>query len=615
MEEGIIVMVMNAGMDGFWLEESRYGCTEEDRERFIHNMDGSSPAVRLMLLVEKTLHAPRISEKPGTLIGRMDGNSETDRRTIIGIAQGMDIWCRRDSHTKDVYGDYTIWWMLDAGNAAAGSCSRRLQGRPDPVKDDEGRMMSLLAFAVRNGQWASRFADTLASFLTDAARHDGILGEDMKDDGMESQGYRLADEGAVPTRCIQALACMICHAFNDGYCQETGMSMVSPLSVTLSMTVNRCLDAPTAAGLPMVADGLYGQGRDPMSDLDAILHYAALNPHSPTSARSLGNNPGMLTIIPGGMFIGGNASNIAIRQNRRADDASMFAIITHPGFPDHMGRAVEDAGRLLSGMCRAIPESEHAGEPFHFPLLPYHTLERIAAAPARIIELMADPGPIGVAMQCDHDPEERSRNVPDARTTRDRMVVPEDEAKAQRRGMMMAGRICETDWSHHDTEETIGIIKAISPPNYDAVHDPMDFLGYHQGLPTIQRWQVGQFIASCMDTGRMGLASSMVWLAGFMESVNRTIGSGGTDPLDWDGHATWSMLMKGSMLRTMLEDDNSGLPDDFIATDFLARVSLKPYRGDESVDPRLSRFMIAMEPERSGWATTSSYVLLIDWGA
>lgn len=615
MEEGTVGMGVNAGVDGFWSEESRYGCTNEDRERFMHGMDGSSPAVRLMLLVEKTLHAPRIREKPGTLIGRMDGGSGTGRRTVIGIAQGMDAWCRRASHTTDVYGDFTRWWMLDAANAAAGACSRRLQGGPDSGRDDEGRMMSLLAFAVRNEAWASRFADTLASFFASAARYDGILGEDMKNDGMESPGYRLADEGAVPARCIQALACMICRAFNDGYRQETGGSMVSPLSATLSMTVGRCLDAPTAAGLPMVADSLYGQGRNPMSDLDAILHYAAMHPHSPSLARSLWNNPGMLTIIPGGMFIGGNASNTVILQNRRADDAGMFAIITHPGFPDHMGRAVEDAGRLLAGMYRAIPENEHTGEPFHFPLLPYHTLERIAAAPARIIELMADPGPIGVAMQCDHDPEERSCNVPGMRTTRDRMIVSEDEAKSQRRGMMMACRICETDWSHHDTEETIGIIKAISPPNYDAVRNPMDFLRYHPGIPTLQRWQVGQFIASCMDTGRMSLASSMVWLAGFMESVNRTIGSGGTDPLDWDGHATWSMLMKGSMLRTMLEDDNSGLPDDFIVNDFLARVSLKPYRSDESVDPRLSRFMIAMEPERSDWATTSSYVLLIDWGA
>ena len=606
---------MGIGLDGCWFEESRYGFTEEDADRFIHGMDGSSPAVRLMLLVEKAMHAPRIREKPGALIGRMDGGSETERRMIISIAQGMDAWSKRSSFKTGVYGDFTRWWMLDAANAAAGSCSRRLQGKPASGQDDEGRMMSLLAFAVRNEAWASRFADTLASFFAATARHDGILDEDMKGDGMDSRGYGLADEGAVSARCIQVLACMICHAFNDGYHQGTGVSMVSPLSVTLSMMVGRCLDAPTAAGLPMVADGLYGQGRDPMSDLDAILHYAAMHPHSPASARSLWNSPGMLTIIPGVMFIGENASNVAILQNRRADDAGMFAIITHPGFPDHIGEAVEDTGRLLAGMCGAIPENEHMGEPFHFPLLPYHTLTRIAAAPARIIELMADPGQVGVAMQCDHDPEERSYNVPESQRTSDRMVAPEDEAKSQRRGMMMACRICETDWSHHDTEETIGIIKAISPPNYDAVRNPMDFLRYHQGLPTLQRWQVGQFIASCMDTGRMGLASSMVWLAGFMESVNRTIGSGGTDPLDWDGHATWSMLMKGSMLRTMLEDDNSGLPDDFIVNDFLARVSLKPYRSDESVDPRLSRFMIAMEPERSDWATTSSYVLLIDWGA
>ena len=112
--EGIIGM--DTGMDGSWLKESRYGCTGEDVKRFIHGMDGSSPAVRLMLLVEKAMHAPRIRRRPNSMIGRLDGGSETDRRMIVSIAAGMDVWSKRSSHGTDVYGDFPRQWLLDPGN-------------------------------------------------------------------------------------------------------------------------------------------------------------------------------------------------------------------------------------------------------------------------------------------------------------------------------------------------------------------------------------------------------------------------------------------------------------------------------------------------------------------
>ena len=613
--EGIIGM--DAGMDGSWLKESRYGCTGDDVERFIHGMDGSSPAVRLMLLVEKAMHAPRIRRSPDSMIGRLDGCSETDRRMIAGIAAGMDVRSKHGGHGTTVYRDFPRWWLLDPQHAASAACSRRLRRKPAADHGDDGRMMSLMAFAVRNERWASRFADTLASFIVATAIHDHDISAESIN--AEASGYRLADEGTVSARCIQALACMICSAFNDGHDPD---SMVSPLSVTLSMIVSRCLDAPTAASLPMVGDGMYGPCRTPMDDLCMILRYAAPHPHKSTSPQGFGNSPGVLTIIPGGMFIGETASNVAILQNRRADDAGMFALITHPGFPDHMGRAVKETGRLLSRICRAMPEREPInaigspyGNAFHFPLLPYHTLTRIASASPRIIELMRDPGTLRVAMRCDHDPEERSYDTPAAQMTGEMMVVSKDEGKSQTRGMMMANRIINADWSHHDTDAAISIIKAISPPGYDAVRDPMDFIRDRPELPMIQHWQVELFIASCMDADRMSLASSIIMLADFMDTINRMIGRGGTEPLDWGGHDTWSMLMKGSMLRTMLEDDRSGLPDDFIVNDFLARVSLKPYRRDEGMDSRLSRFMITLHPERDNVAPDSNYVLLIDWGA
>lgn len=610
---------MRIGED-MWLKESRYGCTEEDMRRFIHGMDGSSPAVRLMLLVERTLYAPRISGTRTSMIRSLDGNSEASRRRIVAVAQGMDacsLYPDRDAgmdFARDEHADLARWWILSPRLACSHARTRRLYSRePDMGRRFQGRMMSLLAFAVHNGRWASLLIDTLAGFfgLSGACGRERPLASPSGD--VPGDGLRLVRDGLVPKRCIQALACMLCEAFNDGHERD---SMVSPLSVTLSMMVGRCLDAPTAASLPMVGDGMYGTERTPMDDLKTVLGHAARHPFDAVrrtdySTRVFGAN--MLTIIPEGDFVGDSDDvedcNVACREARCAVDAAMFALLTHPLFPEHVTDAVEQTDEVFTRMIR-----HDNGQLVHYPLLPYATVVRVAQAPPFIIGILSSPTHTSIRMRCDGGDEDTAHNL---KTCED-VIVAADEARSQKRGVIMADRIINTDWSHHDVDAMMRIIKALNPPPYEADHDPMGVFTKREQAPEVDAVKTTDFLVACMDSDRMGLAAEMMGLVDIFLHVDSLIGPFEPYSLDWSlfrrqpylgGSNRWSIRTTASALKAMIERadrKDSRMPDDFVVSDLMAGFSLQPYY-KRKPDPKASSILID--------ADSSQYELLIDWSA
>ena len=609
-------------MDDAWLHETVYGCTEEDMRRFIHNMDGSSPAVRLMLLVERTLYAPRISGTRTSMIRSLDGDSEASRRRIIAVAQGMDAcspYPDRDSGmnpARDDHADLARWWILSPGRACSHARTRRLYSRePDMGRRLQGRMMSLLAFAVHNGQWASLLTDTLAGFF-------GLSGACGRERPVSSPGgdaieggLRLVRGGLVPKRCIQALACMLCEAFSDGHEPD---SMVSPLSVTLSMMVGRCLDAPTAAGLPMVAGGMYGTERTPMDDLKTILGHAARHPFDAVrrtdySTRVFGAN--MLTIIPEGDFAGDfddvEDCNVACREDMCVVDAAMFALLTHPLFPEHVTDAVEQTDEVFT---RLRMMRHNNGQMAHYPLLPYATAVRVAKSPTFILGVISSPMHTNIRMRCDGEDEDTMHGL---KTCED-VVIAADESRAQKRGMVMAERIINTDWSHHSIDAMMRIIKALNPPPYEASHDPMGVFTKRTQAPEVDAGEMTDFLVACMDSDRMGLAAEMMGLVDIFLHVDSLIGPWGPHSLDWNlfrrqpylgGSSRWSIKTTASALKAMLERadrEDSRMPDDFVVSDLMAGFSLQPY-DDRKPDPKASSILIDTD--------SSQYELLIDWSA
>lgn len=614
----------DSGMDDAWLHETVYGCTDEDADRFIHNMDGSSPAVRLMLLVEKILYAPRIRRSPHSALAGLDGADEQSRRRIIDVASGMDTLTERKSTKDPVKADFTRWWVLEPGETASAACFRRLYGKPDEPggAQSSGRMMGLMGFAIRNEAWASRLAGVLESYCAASAAVDGIrVASDVQDTGSGIVGG-----GLVPERCSQALACMLCSAFNGGHGPGEGDGMVSPLSVTLSMIVSRCLDAGSAPALPMVADGLYGRGRDPMDDLESVLGYAAGHPRKASSTRNAWTDPGVLSILPGGSFVSGSAGNVVCLDSDRADDAGMFALLTHPLFPSDADKAVDEVEAVLSRICERMPgnggrKRHFPNEPVHFPLLAWPVFSKLAGQPPRMIEFLKNPELVRVAMRCDHDPYERSDHASIPLRTADRMLCSGEEAKSQRRGMVMAGRIVGADWSHHDVRGMVDIVRAFSPPPYDVTGDPLDSLKTRSASSTMGRWRVTDFLAYCMDAGRMGLAADMLCLEDLMACIDGKLGRGGSAPLDWRLYGKWRLSTSGTGFTAMLGrfvDDDAVMPDVFIVNDVLSGFACHPCADGDRLDPRASRFRVMMESESLDNGDTlkgSEYEVLIDWGA
>ena len=259
---------------GMWLRECAYGHDDDAISAFINDADTDTDfaPVRLMLLVERMLYLLPAHDDA------MDPSDMHCRNTIADAAARMGAMRKIGGYGLNIV-DTVGSWLLDPARAAGvvedPETSRvdieELIRRVPKVKDWMGevspRMLDMLAFAVRNREWSALLHDTLVSFIRHAQAH-----ESMGDD-------------TIPVRCGAILAAMIASAFNGGH-DRTGM--VSPLSVTMSMITGRVMDADTAAALPMVADGLYGHGRDPMDDLGDRVRQAAHVQHFPPIRQSYG---------------------------------------------------------------------------------------------------------------------------------------------------------------------------------------------------------------------------------------------------------------------------------------------------------------------------------------
>ena len=607
-----------------WLKETENGCDDDDRERFIHDMDGDSPAVRLMLLVEKILYAPRILRRAHSVLEDLDGGDEESRKRIISLAAGVDALTIRRLLEDGRHDDLARRWVIDPGDTVSATYYRRLYGRPSEGNGEySGRMMSLMAFASRNEQWASRLFDVLAFYCSHAAAASGIRVSDTD----RGSVFGPVGSGHVPEQCSQTVACMLCSAFNEKRRQGDDGRMMSPLSVTLSMIVSRCLDAKTVLALPTVSGGLYGHGRDPMDDLEALLGHAAKHPRKATYYRGDWNDPGAFSILPHGSYIGDRSfSNVVRMDGNHADDAGMFALITHPMFPEHTDEAASSVGMVLSRICSIMRGNSrdghhHSASPAHFPLLAWPEFKKLADQPPRMVGLLRNPERLHAAMRCGHDPHAHSDPHASMPRTGECLPYADDEAKSQRLGMLMAERIEGADWSHHDVKAMAGIVRTISPPPYDATRNPLDLLRPILDNPVVGEWSITDFLASCLDADRMDMVADMLRLENLMIGIDRKLGRGGSDPLDWDRHSKWRLSASGTaftaMLRVVMNDDTD-MPDEFIINDALSRIACQPCGDDDGRSPSASRFQVMLNPERldNGSAVqTDEYELLIDWGA
>lgn len=514
-----------------WLKESKRGNSVGSINRFIHGMDGDSPAVRLMLIVERVLLAPQLSAHSGDAAW-LGGDDEDKRGNMINAARNMDLVDFGDGN--DVVGSWTA-------SPDKGCLRSRQQSLFDAVDDDYGRLLDMISFAADNEQWAGMLADTLMSFIGKASRKDGCTdrnGGIIPWDRPRPLGFQ--GENPIPIRCISAMACMIQSAFGHTHNDDT----VSPFSVTMSMIVGRRLNAKSALELPMVADSLYGDGRTPMDDLKTILDQAGERGDDATLTAVWPQTLSLSACIP-------EHGGPDIAHADRMDDEGMFLLITDPAFPEHADTAMSHAGSALARIRPMLARTRYKQRPIRIPLLTTRMLTAASEAPARVVRLLDMLDDVEDPLRCDGDLERREPSYP---PRHDGMLSADREALLQRRGMMLASGIAATDWSRCDTEGMMRIIANMSTPRYEATADPMSMLAGEQEKPPAGGYAVDMFIIASLDSGNHRLAADMNALADLLLAVDKTIGGEhGDSPRLW-------MVGGASVLRTVLDEVAAGVP-------------------------------------------------------
>lgn len=525
--------------ESLWLKESRHGRDTRSIQRFIHGMDGFSPAVRLTLLIERILYVPFMDASHRLL--RLNGLGEQDRRDLVRIAVSMDAANRADN--AGPYADLT-GCLADCDLNGSSQPHRDMSGvRRD---DWEGsRMLDLMAFAVRNEQWAAMLTDTLASFISKACRHEGITGSDGNEPVWDTP-YPISFPDLLPRRtprqCVCSIAGMIRAAFSLLYPTQ---AMVSPLSVTMSMITGRCLDAQSVLELPMVGSGLYGKNRTPMDDLRAILDHMGEHGDDDSTAVIWPHTLSLFAAVPA-------SGERSIQDRDRMDDVCMFALLTCPEFPDHMEDAMSRVRNVMARL-RPMMQGKNPRHSLHIPLLPIGELSMLAdEAPDRVATMFGRLDESRVPLRCDGDTIPHEEPAWERRT----ILSPEWETIIQRRGMMLSKGVAAADWNRHDTEGMMRIIRGCSSQLCESERYPLSLLAEGGDRSAVNWWNVDGFILACMDTGEYLLASDMVALSALTLETDRIMQPEHVGDFIFE----LRMLMPFTDLKEILDEISEGIP-------------------------------------------------------
>lgn len=403
-------------------------------------------------------------------------------------------------------------------------------------------MLDLMAFAVRNEQWADMLADALASFVSKACRHDGMTVPEGDDHIWDTPYPMRLQNMRTPRRCVCSIAGMIRDAFSLLYSTQT---MVSPLSVTLSMIVGRCLDARSVLELPMLGSGLYGKNRTPMDDLRAILDYMGDHGDDDSTAVIWPHTLSLFAAVPA-------PGERSIQDGDRMDDACMFALLTCPEFPDHMEDAMSRVRNVMARL-RPMMQRENPRHSLHIPLLPMDTLSMMAdETPDRVAAMFGRLDESRVPLRCDGE------TIPHEEPAWERRIIldPEWDTIVQRRGMMLSKGVAAADWNRHDTEGMLRIIRRCSTPTRADTSDPMRLLDEGGPAPKTDRGKVDDFILACMDTGQYDPASDMVALSALTVGTDRIMEAEYAD----DSGFELRMMTTAADLRGILDEISEGIP-------------------------------------------------------
>ena len=347
----------------WWRSRICMPCSENDAMWLVHNMDGGSSAVRLLLRFERMIFG--YTRTGSFMLG--DGDDERSRAIIIGFTAGWDSvdvdclslpsGCVRDCESLCSSAACAILPTLQDG-AGADDAIRSIwkdHSAWGSGLDPQNRE------TIRRVFMASEFPAMLASYAINNKRWaDGMAGVLKR---IDAWSYGLESSGVAKGRQVKAaVVSTIVRAFDRAF----SSSPVSPASIALSMA----LDLSVTAGMAAVIRERWG-GELPKIGF-RMVEYA------------LRVQIGRLLGVRGFRDEDEEVANTVSWHGA----ATLFAAITCRGFMSKPQEAFMKAGRALSRMFAENPDDDtiQSWDVNGMPLIPY-----------RILGLIGDNGLNGFA--------------------------------------------------------------------------------------------------------------------------------------------------------------------------------------------------------------------------
>lgn len=209
--------------------------------RFIDDCDGGSPAVRLILLMDRLFVGPDLHDGQGMAL---DGRNRESRRMILENFRHLA--CNEDD-SHGAYTDFLDLYSYDPAGAA-----RLTHGQPDftgryhVFSETMGFRMAMVGFAIRHEDWAALMAGVLERLCAWSACHhpQGMMADVPSPAGIA--GYAAGDVKGptMPVEFLTVVAKAVTSVFDSGGMGKDSRihETISPESVAMSMIMDTMVD-------------------------------------------------------------------------------------------------------------------------------------------------------------------------------------------------------------------------------------------------------------------------------------------------------------------------------------------------------------------------------------
>lgn len=181
--------------------------------RFIDDCDGGSPAVRLILLMDRLFVSPDLHDGQGMAL---DGRNRESRRMILENFRHLT--CNED----DSHGSYTDFFDLysydPAGAAMLTHGQPDFTGRYHVFSETMGFRMAMVGFALRHEDWAALMAGVLERLCAWSACHhpQGMMADVPSPAGIAGYAADGVKGPTMPVEFLTVVAKAVTSVFDSG---------------------------------------------------------------------------------------------------------------------------------------------------------------------------------------------------------------------------------------------------------------------------------------------------------------------------------------------------------------------------------------------------------------